>query len=121
MYVNESEDCAEIAMRESEEYLEQASAEIEEDYRQHWFDAVTKEPLDSFVIFDQRPDWAATKDYNNRVMRESTVLELFSDLAMDGGFDARIAKIVIDAHRAGSVEATSLLEDMAAAFAGQKV
>lgn len=125
MYVQEANDRSEIAMQDREDREDMARARLEESYRQEWFDAVTTEPLDSFVVFDRRIDWEASRaigqTYKREMTRESTVLELFSDLVMDGDFDARIAQIVIDAHRAGSVEATKLLNDMAAAYAGGKV
>lgn len=116
MYVREANDRREIAMRDRDDREDMARARLEEEYRQQWFDAVTTEPLDSFVTFDRRVDWES-EPVGHR-MRESTVLELFID---HPDFDARVAKIVIDAHKAGSVEATKLLNDMAAAYAGQKV
>lgn len=123
MYVQEANDQYDIDRqdRQDEEAIQMAA--LEQFYLKGWFEAVTTEPLDSSVIFDDRTDWLATgTNYKNRVMRESTVLELFTDqhYANEGDFDARIAKIVIDAHKAGSAEATKLLTDMAVAYAGSK-
>ena len=129
MYVQEPNDHAEIAMQDRYDREDQARAMMEEKYRQHWFDAVTLEPLDSVVLFDERTDWDAANELplDEKTIgkplptRKSTVLDLFNDQYDFKDFDARIAKIVIDAYKDESVEATNLLKDMAAAFAGGKV
>ena len=83
---------------------------------------MTKGPLDSLVTFDSRTNWQATgANYINRVMRESTVLELFNDQYDYKDFSTRIAQTVIDAHKAGNKDATKLLGEMAVSFGEGKV
>ena len=129
MYVQEANDRAEIAMKGREDSREQKASAIEEEYRQEWFDAVTTKSLYSVVLFDNRTDWELLAGMPTEVKaigktlptRRSKVLELFNDQHDFGDFDARIAKIVIDAYRSGNLEAKKLLEEMAAVFAGSKV
>lgn len=95
---------------------------LSERYANEWLEAVTKEPLDSLVTFDSRTDWQATgTNYKNRIMRESTVAELFNDQYDYKDFSTRIAQIVIDAHKSGNKDATKLLGEMAVSFGEQKV
>ena len=129
MYVQEANDRAEIVMRDREDREARQMATLENAYRQEWLNAVTTKPLESLVLFDERTDWDAVNELpleakaigKHLPTRKSTVLDLFTDQCDYKDFDARVAKIVIDAHKAGNVEATKLLNDMAAAFAGSKI
>ena len=121
-YVIEPNDRAEVAWQDREDREEIARNQLAEQYANEWLAAVTNESLDSFVTFDERTDWQATgTNYKNRVMRESTVLELFNDQYDYKDFSTRIAKIVIDAHKSGNQEATKLLGEMAVSFGEGKV
>ncbi len=121
-YVIEPNDRAEIERLDREDREEIARNQLAEQYSNEWIEAVTKEPLDSLVTFDSRTNWQATgANYINRVMRESTVLELFNDQYDYKDFSTRIAQTVIDAHKAGNKDATKLLGEMAVSFGEQKV
>ena len=118
----EANDRAEIARLDHEDREENARNALSERYANEWLEAVTKEPLDSLVTFDSRTDWQATgTNYKNRIMRESTVAELFNDQYDYKDFSTRIAKIVIDAHKSGNKDATKLLEEMAVSFGESKI
>ena len=49
------------------------------------------------------------------------VLDIFNDASDNEDFEARIAQIVIDAHKSGNKDATKLLVEMAVSFGEQKV
>ena len=121
-FVAESGLRGEIAWQDREDREEIARNQLCERYANEWLDAVTTEPLDSLVTFDSRTNWQATgANYINRVMRESTVLELFNDQYDYKDFSTRIAQIVIDAHKSGNKDATKLLGEMAVSFGEGKV
>lgn len=121
-FVDESGLRGEIAWQDREDREEIARNQLAEQYANEWLAAVIYEPLDSFVTFDVRTDWPATgTNYKNRVMRESTVAELFNDQYDYKDFSTRIAKIVIDAHKSGNKDATKLLCEMSVSFGEGKV
>ena len=121
-FVSESGLRGEIAWQDREDREEIARNQLAEQYANEWLEAVTHEPLDSLVTFDSRTDWQATgTNYKNRIMRESTVLELFNDQYDYKDFSTRIAQIVIDAHKSGNKDATKLLGEMAVSFGEGKV
>ncbi|WP_438980142.1 hypothetical protein [Polynucleobacter sp.] len=121
-FVAESGLRGEIAWQDREDREEIARIQLQEQYSSEWLEAVTNEPLDSLVTFDSRTDWQATgTNYKNRIMRESTVAELFNDQYDYKDFSTRIAKIVIDAHKSGNKDATKLLGEMAVSFGEGKV
>ena len=129
-FVAESGLRGEIAWQDREDREENERNQLAERYANEWLDAVTKEPLDSFVTFDSRRDSTlpATKYvYGDGAVRyayqtrESTVLELFNDQYDYKDFSTRIAQIVIDSHKSGNKDATKLLGEMAVSFGEQKV
>ena len=118
-FVAESGLRGEIAWQDREYREEIARNQLCERYANEWLDAVTQESLDSLVLFDE--GYKLNVETGEFVKQPSTVLDIFNDASDDEDFSARIAKIVIDAHKAGGVEATKLLTDMAVAYAGSKV
>ena len=121
-FVSESGLRGEIAWQDREDREENERNMLSERYANEWLEAVINEPLDSLVTFDSRTDWPATgTNYKNRVMRESTVAELFNDQYDYKDFSTRIAQIVIDAHKSGNKDATKLLGEMAVSFGEGKV
>ena len=121
-FVAESGLRGEIAWQDREDREEIARNQLAEQYSSEWMDAVTKEPLDSLVTFDDRTDWDAPALLNRKQpKRQSSVLELFNDQYDYKDFSTRIAQIVIDSHKSGNKDATKLLGEMAVSFGEQKV
>ena len=120
-FVAESGLRGEIAWQDREDCEEIARNQLAEQYANEWLEAVTKEPLDSTVLFDDRTDWKSSGTGGIKLMRCSTVLELFNDQYDYKDFSTRIAQIVIDAHKSGNKDATKLLEEMAVSFGESKI
>ena len=120
-FVAESGLRGEIAWQDREDREEIARNQLAEQYSNEWLEAVTNEPLDSTVLFDDRTEWKSSGIGGIKVTRESTVLELFNDQYDYKDFSTRIAQIVIDAHKSGNKDATKLLEEMAVSFGESKI
>ena len=120
-FVSESGLRGEIAWQDREDREEIARNQLAEQYANEWIEAVLNEPLDSTVLFDDRADWKSSGTGGIKLMRCSTVLELFNDQYDYKDFSTRIAQTVIDAHKAGNKDATKLLGEMAVSFGEQKV
>ena len=118
-FVAESGLRGEIAWQDREDREEIARNQLAEQYSSEWMDAVTKEPLDSLVLFDE--SYKLNVETGEFVKQPSTVLDIFNDASDNEDFSARIAKIVIDAHKSGNKDATKLLEEMAVSFGESKI
>ena len=118
-FVAESGLLGEIAWQDREEREEIERNMLSERYANEWLDAVTTEPLDSFVCFDKREVYNPQRQAFES--RESTVAELFHHQYDYGDFCDRVAQLVIDAHKSGNKDATKLLGEMAVSFGEQKV
>ena len=115
----EANDRAEIARLDQEDREENERNALSERYANEWLEAVTKEPLDSLVLFDE--SYKLNVETGEFVKQPSTVLDIFNDASDNEDFSARIAKIVIDAHKSGNKDATKLLEEMAVSFGESKI
>lgn len=118
-YVLEHNDRAEIASKDREDREEIARNQLCERYANEWLDAVTQESLDSLVLFDE--SYKLNVETGEFVKQPSTVLDIFNDASDNEDFSARIAKIVIDAHKSGNKDATKLLGEMAVSFGESKI
>jgi hypothetical protein len=118
-YVIEPNDRAEIERLDREDREEIARNQLAEQYSNEWIEAVTKEPLDSLVLFDE--SYKLNVETGEFVKQPSTVLDIFNDASDNEDFEARIAQIVIDAHKSGNQDATKLLGEMAVSFGEGKV
>lgn len=118
-YVIEPNDRAEIERLDREDREEIARNQLCERYANEWLDAVTNEPLNSFVCFDKREVYNPQRQAFES--RESTVAELFHHQYDYGDFCDRVAQLVIDAHKSGNQDATKLLGEMAVSFGEGKV
>ena len=118
-FVSESGLRGEIAWQDREDREENERNMLSERYANEWLDAVTNEPLNSFVCFDKREVYNPQRQAFES--RESTVAELFHHQYDYGNFCDRVAQLVIDAHKSGNKDATKLLGEMAVSFGEGKV
>lgn len=118
-FVAESGLRGEIAWQDREDREENERNALSERCANEWLEAVLNEPLGSLVIFDDRSKLnVKTLEF---VRQPSTVLDIFNDASDNEDFEARIAQIVIDAHKSGNQDATKLLGEMAVSFGEGKV
>ena len=118
-FVSESGLRGEIAWQDREDREENERNMLSERYANEWLDAVTQESLDSLVLFDE--SYKLNVETGEFVKQPSTVLDIFNDASDNEDFEARIAQIVIDAHKSGNKDATKLLGEMAVSFGEGKV